>query len=73
MGHANQTKRIMNMKKLNLLKTAVIPGVIALAVILLSFRIPIHAENVAGFGTVLVLAGIAALEYRLSWRQLIGR
>jgi hypothetical protein len=63
----------MNMTKDKLLKTAVIPGAIALAVLLLSFRIPINADSIAGFGTVLALVSIAALEYRLSWKELIGR
>lgn len=61
------------MTKQTFLKTAIIPGLIALAVALLSFRIPFNADGLAGFGSVLILAGIAALEYRVSWRQFVGR
>jgi hypothetical protein len=47
------------------LKTTVIPGVIAFAVIALSFVIPIKVKPDAaiGAGTVLFLLAIAGLEY----------
>ena len=44
-------------------KTAVIPGAIALAAILLSVSLPFNAVRVAGFGIVVMLLGIAGLEY----------
>jgi uncharacterized membrane protein HdeD (DUF308 family) len=59
----------------NILKTAVIPGAIAiaLAVVVLSHVIPVSMDSVIGFGSVLVVAGIAALEYRISFKSLFGR
>lgn len=57
----------------NILKTAVIPGAIALAAVLLSLLIPLSMDSVIGFGSVLVVAGIAALEYRISFKSLFGR
>ncbi len=53
--------------------TAVIPGVIALAAILLSFRSSVSADSVLGFASVVTLVSVAALEYRLNWRRLFGR
>jgi len=61
------------MTKENIIKTAVIPGVIALAAIVLSLAIPFSADGLAGYGTVLFLIGIAALDYRISWKRLTSR
>ena len=52
---------------------AVLSSVIAVAALLLSTRSPVNAEAVIGYGAVLALLGMAALEYRLSWKRLIGR
>ena len=52
---------------------AVIPGVLALAALVLFFRAPVNADSLLGFVSVLSLLGIAALEYRISWRRLFGR
>lgn len=61
------------MTKDYILKIAVIPGVLALAVIALSAVLPFTADGLAGYGTVLFLAGIAALEYRFSWKRFFSR
>lgn len=64
------------MTKENILRTAVIPGFIALTAFLLSVGIPFNqnrADHVVGFGAVLVLIGILAVEYRISFKRLIGR
>jgi hypothetical protein len=61
------------MTKKNLIMTAAILGAIALAVGLISLRISITADGVAGYGSVLFLLGIAALEYSISWRRLTRR
>jgi hypothetical protein len=58
------------------MRTAVIPGLIALAAFLLSVRIRFNAaraDDIVGFGAVLVLMGIMALEYRISFKRLFGR
>ena len=56
------------------LTNAVIPSVIALTATLLFARTSIiTADRLVGFGSVLVLAGIAALEYRTSPKALFTR
>lgn len=52
---------------------AVIPGVIVSAALLLSFRFPVTADAIVGYLSVLTLLGVAALEYRLNWKRLLGR
>ena len=64
------------MAKENILRNAVIPGIIALTAFLLSVGIPFNedrADHLVGFGAVLVLVGIVAVEYRISFKRLIGR
>jgi hypothetical protein len=52
---------------------AVTPAILAIAALLLSFR-SMRADNlVAGFFCVLGLGAVAALDYRLNWKRLIGR
>jgi hypothetical protein len=49
-------------------------GITAIAVYLLSRSHPtISADALAGFGVVLMLLAMAALEYRISWKSLTGR
>jgi hypothetical protein len=52
---------------------AVIPGAIALAALVLFFRSSVNADTALGFVSVLALLGIAALEYRISWKGVFGR
>ncbi|MEO6006280.1 MAG: hypothetical protein ABIZ04_23775 [Opitutus sp.] len=52
---------------------AVIPGVLALAALLLFFRAPFNADTLLGFVSVATLLGIAVLDYRISWRRVFGR
>ncbi len=65
-------ERTTNMNT-NILSKAVIPGVIALAAIALSFRLPVNADSILGFATVLTVVGLGALEYRVSWKTIFGR
>jgi hypothetical protein len=58
----------------NIILPAVLPGVfIALAALVLSFRSPVPAESIIGYASVLALLGMAALEYRINWKRLLGR
>lgn len=59
--------------KNNLLVLAVLSGVSAVAALLLTFRFPVSAESAAGYASVLALLGMAALEYRINWKRLLGR
>ena len=52
---------------------AVPTSLIAVAALVLSFRSHVHAETLIGYATVLALLGVAALEYRISWKRLFGR
>jgi hypothetical protein len=64
------------MMREKILRTAVVPGLIALTAFLLLASFPFRAERadgIVGFGAVLALVGIAKLEYRISWKQLFGR
>jgi len=74
---AQKTKQKDNtMTKENILRKAVIPGLIALTAILLLVCFPFRAERAdrwVGFGSVIVLLGIAALDYRISLKGLLGR
>jgi hypothetical protein len=59
--------------KTNTLLLSVIPGVIAPAAFLLFLRVPVNAETLIGSLSALAVLGIAALEYRFSWRRVFGR
>lgn len=52
---------------------AVPVSLIAVAALLLSFRSSINAESLLGFASVFALLGVAALEYRISWKRLFRR
>ena len=45
----------------------------AVAALVLSFRAPVNAEALIGYVTVLALVGVAALEYRITWKRIFGR
>ena len=59
------------MKKI--LVIAVPTSLIAVAALVLSFRASVNAEALIGYATVFALVGVAALEYRVSWKRLFGR
>ena len=48
-------------------------GIVAVAALVLSFRSSVSAESVIGYGSVLALVVMAALEYRINWKRLLGR
>ena len=53
---------------------AVLLGLIVSAAYLLSRANPAFtADSLIGFGVVAALLALAALEYRISWKSLIGR
>lgn len=63
--------KLKHMKK-NIL-VAVPVGVIAVAALVLSFRAPVTAETLIGCASVLGLLGVAALDYRISWKRPYSR
>ena len=60
------------MKKDKILKTAIIPAFIAVAALLLALA-HVGADGLVGFGAVVMLMAIVAVEYRFDWKQLFGR
>ncbi|HYP16718.1 MAG TPA: hypothetical protein VEQ65_05860 [Opitutus sp.] len=59
--------------KNNKLILAAIPGVIALAALLLSLRSSVSADSLIGYASVLMLVAVLGLEYRISWKRVFGR
>ncbi len=54
------------------LQTA-LPGLIAIAAILLSLFLPFNADTMVGFGAVAAILGIAALEYGATVKRKLTR
>ncbi|MBI4625346.1 MAG: hypothetical protein HY736_19260 [Verrucomicrobia bacterium] len=52
---------------------AVLSSLIAVAALVLSYRSPVSAESLIGYACVVALLGVAALDYRISWKRLFGR
>jgi len=52
---------------------AVTPAILAIAALLLSFRSTNAATVGAGLFCVAGLGAVTTLDYRLNWKQLIGR
>ncbi len=59
--------------KNNKLILAAIPGVIAVAALLLSLRSPVAVENLIGYGSVIALLAVMTVEYRIDWKRVFGR
>jgi len=69
---ARKTKGKYIMKN-NIITQAVLLGISAAAVLVLSVRSHVSVDSIVGFGTVLAVAGVAALEYRLTWKSVLRR
>jgi len=53
---------------------AATPAIIAAAALTLSVRSPVKAGTLfAGYGCVLALGALVALEYRINWKRLVSR
>lgn len=63
----------MNTTKKILLVAVPVSLVVAVAALLLSFRASVTAESLIGYASVLGLLGVAALDYRISWKRIFGR
>jgi hypothetical protein len=48
-------------------------GLVAVSALVLSVSASVNAESLIGYASVLALLGLAALEYRITWRRLFGR
>jgi hypothetical protein len=52
---------------------AVLGLLIAGAAIALSFRASVNAESLIGYVSVFAMLSVAAVEYRITWKRLLGR
>lgn len=52
---------------------AVLASVLAVTALMLSFRASVSPDSIIGWGAVITLLAVAALEYRISWKRLFGR
>lgn len=48
-------------------------SLVAVAALVLSIRSLVTAESLIGFASVFALLALAAAEYRINWRRLLGR
>ncbi len=69
-GSSDPTATNKHMNKSILIAVPV--SLLAVAALVLSFA-SATPETVIGFASVLGLLGVAALEYRISWKRLLGR
>jgi hypothetical protein len=53
--------------------SAVTPAILAIAAVLLSFRSLSADELFAGYFCVAGVGAVMALDYRVSWKRLLGR
>jgi hypothetical protein len=60
------------MKKETLLLAASVAGIVAAAAVVLSPRVTVGPDRLAGLVTILMLVGIAAVEYRIDWKRLLN-
>jgi len=59
--------------KTNVIVLAATLSIFAAAALVLSFRSSVDADTVIGYLSVFALIGMAALEYRISWKRLFNR
>ena len=52
---------------------AVPVSLLAVTALVLSLRSSVSAESLIGYASVFGLLGVAALEYRLTWKRPFGR
>ncbi|MCX6952949.1 MAG: hypothetical protein NTV51_12405 [Verrucomicrobia bacterium] len=60
------------MKNDTITLAALLGTIVASAAFLLSSQAQVSVEAIVGYGSVIALLGVAALEYRISWKWLGG-
>jgi len=74
LNQVGSTKSYESMNKYNRsVLLAVFGLLIAGAAIALSFRASVNAESLIGYVSVFAMLSVAALEYRITWKRLLGR
>jgi len=73
----NQVGSMKSYKSMNKYNRSVLLAVLGLliagAAIALSFRASVNAESLIGYVSVFAMLSVAALEYRITWKRLLGR
>ena len=59
--------------KNNIITQAALLGITAAAVLVLSVRSRVGLDSIVGFGSIVMLLGVAAMEYRITWKSAFGR
>ena len=59
--------------KNNIIVQAALLGITAAALLVLSVRSQVSVDSIVGFGSILALLGVAAMEYRITWKEILGR
>ncbi len=59
--------------KNNIITQAALLGITAAAVLVLSVRSQVGVDSIVGFGSILALLFVAAMEYRITWKEIFGR
>ena len=59
--------------KNNIIVSAVLLGITAAAVLTLSVRSHVGVDSFVGFASVLTLVGVMAMDYRITWKSILGR
>jgi hypothetical protein len=59
--------------KNNIITQAALLGITAAAVLVLSVRSQVGVDSLVGFGSIAMLLGVAAMEYRITWKSALGR
>jgi F0F1-type ATP synthase assembly protein I len=59
--------------KNNIITQAALLGITAAAVLVLSVRSQVGVDSIVGFGSIAMLLGVMAMEYRITWKSALGR
>lgn len=59
--------------KNNIITQAALLGISAAAVLVLSVSSHVSVDQIVGFGSILALLAVAAMEYRITWKEILGR
>ena len=59
--------------KNNIITQAGLLGLSAAAVFVLSVRSHVGVDSIVGFGSIVMLLAVAAMEYGITWKRALGR
>lgn len=59
--------------KNNIITQAALLGITAAALLVLSVRSQVGVDSIVGFGSIAMLLGVSAMDYRITWKGISGR